>query len=449
MSDVIIKVENLNKVFKLYNHPKDRLKEALSPLRKKYHHEYHALKNIQFEVKRGESLGILGKNGAGKSTLLKILTGVLTPTSGIAKINGRIAALLELGSGFNPELSGMDNIYFQGAIIGFKKEEMENRISKIVEFADIGEFIHQPVKTYSSGMFARLAFSIAVNVEPDILIVDEALSVGDIKFQAKCMIHLKKMMKNGVTLLFVSHDPAAVKGLCTKCITIEKGCLIDFGDTVEVVDRYLGRSHLEINDILSPEVNPLQLKNKVLLNAIASNARAVNKNPNIIVSVEQETNWGKEVHRYGSNEGKILDIKLLDINRRPVDFLEVEQEFIIQASIRFESSFPTFCVGYSLRDLKGQQLVGGLTTSYVTAPSVNNGDVFVIEIQSKNKLKAGTYTVSLGLEMPVILNQNHLFLDIIENAITFQSKFSSDPNDWFSSIVKVSSTFKIEKIETN
>jgi teichoic acid transport system ATP-binding protein len=246
MNDVIIKVENLTKTFKLYDHPKDRLKEALSPFRKKYHHEYNALKDVSFEIKKGESVGILGKNGAGKSTLLKILTGVLTPSGGTVNVSGRVAALLELGSGFNPELSGMENIYFQGAILGLTKDEMLKKAPHITKFADIGEFIDQPVKTYSSGMFARLAFSIAINVEPDILIVDEALSVGDFAFQQKCFRKLKEIKESGITILFVSHDTSAVQTFCSKCLCLNNGIAVAFGECSEVIKVYYSQMGDEV-----------------------------------------------------------------------------------------------------------------------------------------------------------------------------------------------------------
>lgn len=239
MSDIAIKVENLTKIYKLYEKPLDRMKEALSLSKKKYSREHYALKDLSFKVKKGETIGILGTNGSGKSTLLKIITGVLTPSSGLIEVNGKISALLELGAGFNPEYTGMENIYLNGTMMGYSKEEMTKRVQPIVEFADIGEFINQPVKTYSSGMFARLAFAVAINVDPEILIVDEALSVGDVRFQIKCMNKMKQMMEGGTTVLFVSHDVNAIKRFCTKAVWINSGELKDIGDVNIVSDRYL------------------------------------------------------------------------------------------------------------------------------------------------------------------------------------------------------------------
>mgnify|MGYP000252202712 CR=1 FL=1 len=237
--DIAIKVENLSKVYKLYHAPIDRLKEALNPFKKSYHQDFHALSNVSFEVKKGETVGIIGKNGSGKSTLLKMITGVLTPSSGSVEVKGRISALLELGAGFNMEYTGLENIYFQGNLMGYSHDEMKCRVNNILMFADIGDFIHQPVKNYSSGMFARLAFAVAINVEPDILIVDEALAVGDANFQLKCHKRMDELRESGVTILFVSHDTYSVKALCQKALFLNQGVQQGYGDALEMVNDYL------------------------------------------------------------------------------------------------------------------------------------------------------------------------------------------------------------------
>src|SRR3990172_6351251 len=206
MSMTVIDVENLTKVYRLYHSPKDRLRELISLKSKKYHHEFYALNDVTFGVEKGEIVGIIGQNGSGKSTLLKMICGILRPTNGSVKVNGRISSLLEFGAGFNPEFTGRENVYMNGALIGFSKDEMERRFPDIEEFADIGEFIGQPVKSYSSGMLVRLAFACAINVDPDIMVIDEALAVGDIQFQQKCMFHLEQLRKDNTTILFVSHD---------------------------------------------------------------------------------------------------------------------------------------------------------------------------------------------------------------------------------------------------
>ncbi len=237
-NNIAIEVKNLTKIYPIYNDKSDRLKESLSLTRKKYHKDFYALNDVSFTINKGEVFGIVGQNGSGKSTILKIITGVLSQTSGDVIVNGKISALLELGAGFNQEMTGIENIYLNGTIMGYTKEEMDVKIPQIVEFADIGDFVNQPVKMYSSGMFARLAFAVAINVEPDILIVDEALSVGDMRFQIKCMDHMKKMMEGGTTILFVSHSIEQVNRFCTKAIWLNNGNLKLSGVATSVTSEY-------------------------------------------------------------------------------------------------------------------------------------------------------------------------------------------------------------------
>lgn len=239
MAEIVIKVEHLSKAYKLFDKPSDRLKETLHPFGKRYSRDFYALNDVSFEVKKGECIGLLGKNGAGKSTLLKVLTGVLTPSAGLVSVKGKISALLELGGSFNPEMTGMQNIYLNGTLMGFTKEEMDTKVDDILAFADIGDFINQPVKMYSSGMFARLAFAVSVNVDPDVLIVDEVLAVGDLRFQIKCMDKMKRLMSGGTTVLFVSHDTNAVRRLCSRAIWFDHGILMLDGDVDTVGDRYV------------------------------------------------------------------------------------------------------------------------------------------------------------------------------------------------------------------
>ena len=233
-----IEVRDLSKVYYLYDKPSDRIRETFSIRKKKYSKEHYALKNINLKINKGESIGIVGTNGSGKSTLLKLVTGVVTPTTGTIKTDGKIAALLELGAGFNPEYTGIENIYLNGTMMGYTEEEMKKRVPDIIEFADIGEFINQPVKSYSSGMFARLAFAVSINVEPDILIVDEALSVGDTRFQGKCIDKMRELQESGTTILFVTHAIEQIKRFCTRAIWIKNGELIEDGEASQVVDLY-------------------------------------------------------------------------------------------------------------------------------------------------------------------------------------------------------------------
>ena len=233
---VAIRVKDLTKKYKLYQKRSERLANAFG--KEKNIKEFYALKGVSFEISKGECVGIIGHNGAGKSTLLKLLTGVAFPTSGEIEINGRLASMLELGSGFNPELTGMENIYFNGSLNGLTKEEIDGKLKDILEFADIGNFIEQPVKNYSSGMFARLAFAVAINVDPDILIVDEILSVGDVGFQVKCMEKFNEFKKKGKTILYVSHGLGTVKKFCDRAIWLQKGEVVDDGNSVIIVERY-------------------------------------------------------------------------------------------------------------------------------------------------------------------------------------------------------------------
>ena len=309
--EVAIKVENLTKIYPLYDKHIDRMKEALHPFRKKYHQDFYALKDVSFEIKKGETVGIIGKNGAGKSTLLKILTGVLTPTSGSVHVNGRVSSLLELGTGFNPELTGMENIYFFGTVNGVSKKEMDSKVDEIIDFAEIGEFIHQPVKSYSSGMFARLAFSVAISIEPEILIVDEVLSVGDFSFQRKCMKKIDKLRDDNVTVLYVSHDVSSVRKLCTMAMWFNKGECHEKGDPEEIV-----RIYSDYMDSLSTKVN-----NNVPVN----NA---------------------------SNEAKIVEIKVLDLDYKPLTYIKNPIEFYIEMTIEFYIDMSDFVIGCAVFDAK-------------------------------------------------------------------------------------------------
>lgn len=238
-ANTVLSISNLSKSYEIYSNPRDRLKQALWQGRKRFYREFWALHPISFELKKGESLGIIGRNGSGKSTLLQIIAGVLAPTTGEARIRGRVAALLELSSGFNPEFTGRENVYMQGAILEYTPDKIGEIFDDIADFADIGDFIDQPVKTYSSGMFVRLGFAVQAFIEPDILIVDEALAVGDIQFQHKCMRRIKKLLDNGTSLLFVSHGLNTVKNFCSKGIWLEKGKSQYIGDSGVAVEKYL------------------------------------------------------------------------------------------------------------------------------------------------------------------------------------------------------------------
>jgi len=256
MAEAVIEIKNLSKVYRLYNKPIDRLVEAFSKNSEKFGKDFYALKDLNLSIYKGETVGIIGKNGAGKSTLLKIITEVIAPTEGSVNVSGKISALLELGAGFNPEYTGRENIYLNCSMMGLKAEEIDSKIPNIIEFADIGDFINQPVKSYSSGMFARLAFAVAISSEPEVLIVDEALSVGDTRFQIKCMEHMKKMMLGGTTVLFVSHDLNAIRRFCQRAVWVHSGEIKLDGDVNKVCDAYL--DFLKCEDlIIKPSENQL------------------------------------------------------------------------------------------------------------------------------------------------------------------------------------------------
>lgn len=300
MEDNIIQVMNVTKTYKIYNNPMDRLKESISPFKKSYSRNFNALENVNFSVRRGENIGIIGTNGSGKSTLLKIITGVLNPSEGGVSVKGKISALLELGTGFNMEYTGIENIYLNGTMMGYTKEEMDLKLKSILDFAGIGDFVKQPVKTYSSGMFARLAFAVAINVEPEILIVDEALSVGDTRFQLKCMNKMKEMMSGGTTVLFVSHDTNAVKRFCTRAIWLNSGVMLEDGDVNMVTDHYL--------DFLKMGEKVIELEEKVEKNIDDDIPFVPGENIAEIVAFHMYNDKKKDVSRVDFNERVVIEI---------------------------------------------------------------------------------------------------------------------------------------------
>ncbi len=329
MNDIAIKIENLSKVYKLYDHPIDRLKESLHPLGKKYHRDYYALDDVSFEIRKGETVGIIGRNGAGKSTLLKIITGVLTPSSGSVHVNGRIASLLELGAGFNPEMTGLENIYFSGTIMGFTHMEMETKLEAILSFADIGEFIHQPVKTYSSGMYVRLAFAINVAVEPEILIVDEALAVGDALFQKRCYQHMEKLVANGTTLLFVSHEQESIRTLTNRAILLNHGKIDTIGTSAEVILEYRRQLHEE---------------ESLYLNGLTEQQ---NKTSNLITTtIDDKFSFGKQ-------EATILSVSMTDKYANKKSHFLIGEEMRIVVLFKANSELNKLNVAFRIRNKEG------------------------------------------------------------------------------------------------
>lgn len=415
MNNTAIKVSHLTKIYKLYDKPIDRLKESLHPLKKQYHKDFYALNDVSFEIKRGETVGIIGKNGAGKSTLLKIITGVLTPTSGSVHVHGRIASLLELGAGFNPEYTGVENIYFQGSLMGYTREEMAAKVDDILAFADIGDFVYQSVKMYSSGMFARLAFAVAINVDPDILIVDEALSVGDMLFQAKCMTKMKAMMERGITVLFVSHDTYFIQSLCSRAIYINAGQIIAIGDVDDVTAMY-SNIQREKNNILLENTPTLDEKTRFQYIPTIS-AEFDTKN---IKSLDITGNKQLTGRRSGNKKATILDFIFLDENGSQANQVVSNKEYSIKIAIRFEEDLESFAVVCPIRSLHGIQEIGvsSSVTNFIF-PSVKKDEIYFVEIKSIMNLQAGIYNLVLSIEIPIVLNEIHEFADLLENCLTF------------------------------
>ena len=391
MTDVAISVNHVSKVYKLYDNPMDRLKESLGLSRKKKYKEHYALNGISFEIKKGETVGIIGTNGSGKSTILKIITGVLNPTSGSVQVDGRISALLELGAGFNMEYTGLENVYLNGTMLGFSKEEIDARLQDILDFADIGEFIHQPVKTYSSGMFVRLAFAVAINIDPEILIVDEALSVGDIFFQSKCFRKFEEFKERGKTILLVSHDLSSISKYCDRVILLNKGNKVSEGSPKVVVDEY--------KKILANKSEGVETETKE--EAIDTPDQEVQNEQNGKFSIKN--NWSKsfplnpEFIEYGTGKAEILDFLIRDCNGNITNLIEKDTEFEIEMNVKFHDVVSEPIFAYTIKDIRGTDLTG-TNTMYENAPvrEMHKDDVQEVGFRQKMTLQGGEYMLSLG-----------------------------------------------------
>jgi ABC-type polysaccharide/polyol phosphate transport system ATPase subunit len=415
-SDIAIKVENLSKTYKLYTAPVDRLKESLHPFREKYHQDFYALNNVSFEIEKGEAIGIIGKNGSGKSTLLKILTGVLTPSSGTAQVNGKVAALLELGAGFNPMLTGIENVYFNGMLMGYTRAEMDERLDSILSFADIGDFVFQPVKSYSSGMFLRLAFAVAIRVEPEILIIDEALSVGDMFFQAKCMTALDRFREKGCTILFVSHSIQSVKSLCSSAIYLKNGKLSAIGDSAYITDKYLKETREEMNleHVANNKQNEVQ--DKMLVNS----ASGVNYNSNMAFIRNPEFEKINSTFRYGTGEAKIVDVKLLNNDGDTVLVANFNDKVRILIYIECHEEC-NISVNYNIRDDMNINMLGSnFRIEDADIVHVCPNEKYIVEFETALPVAAGNYNISISVTEPIIVNQSAKFIDVVDNAIVFR-----------------------------
>lgn len=378
----IITVKNVEKVYPLYDRTVDRLKETLSITKKSYHKDFYALRDINFTIRSGETVGIIGTNGSGKSTILKIITGVLTPTKGEVDVVGKISALLELGAGFNMDYTGIENLYMNGTMMGYTRAEMDQKIPEILEFADIGDFVNQPVKTYSSGMFVRLAFALAINVEPEVLIVDEALSVGDAFFQAKCFSKLEEIRNSGTTILFVSHDTTSVKQLCNRAIWIEKGVVKADGDANEICEQYLSMQIEENN----------RRKSEVIKDIKLNNSKAVEKGTERLVVKKIDYTQMKNVTRTGAAD--ILSFYIRDNEGNDINILKPRGKYVFGILAEFHEDIDNALFGFEMENTKGVKLF-----------SINN---FLNNSVLKKAEKGKIYEVRFYLQLPKICTGEYL-----------------------------------------
>ena len=394
-SNLAINVCDVTKIYRLYDKPIDRLKESISLTHKKYHKEFFALDKISFSVEKGSTVGIIGTNGSGKSTILKIITGVLNPTTGSVEVDGNISALLELGAGFNMDYTGIENIYMNGTMMGFSREQMEAKLPEILEFADIGDFVYQPVKTYSSGMFVRLAFALAINVEPEILIVDEALSVGDVFFQAKCYRRMEEIRKTGTTILMVTHDMGSVIKYCDKVILLNKGEFLAEGPAGEMVDLY--------KKILAGRMDDLESDLAKRLDSNFSDMMELNNDINKTHAKEYQGLMKEKISinpnktEYGDGRAEIYDLGLLDSKGELTNLLLKGEEFTIREKIRFNANIESPIFTFTIKDKKGTELSGTNTMfEGVEVKPVKPGDEAVVEFKQKMTLQGGEYLLSMS-----------------------------------------------------
>ncbi len=371
-----IKVDQVDKVYRLYDKPTDRIKDALGFSRKKRFKEHYALKKVSFAVEKGESIGIIGTNGSGKSTILKIITGVLNPTAGEVIVDGRISALLELGAGFNMEYTGIENIYLNGTMSGFSKEEVDERMQDILEFADIGDFVNQPCKTYSSGMFVRLAFAVAINIDPEILIVDEALSVGDVFFQAKCYKKFEDFKKMGKTIIFVSHDLNSISKYCDRVILLNKGDKLAEGEPKEMVNLY-----------------------KKLLVGLADGGRMAKADEERVESGVWKSAYqiNPNVDEYGNGAAEIIDFAVLDEDGNCTNTIIKGTSFQIKSKVRFFSQVSNPIFTFTFKNIQGTAVTGTNTMlERVDIGVAQPGEAYVATFEQTMSLQGGEYLLSIS-----------------------------------------------------
>lgn len=395
--DVAIEVKNLSKVYKLYEKPMDRVKDSFGLAGDKVFKKHIALNDVNLTVKKGETVGIIGTNGSGKSTILKIITGVLTPTSGEVNVDGHISALLELGAGFNMEYNGIDNIYLNGMMIGFSEEEIEKKMDAILEFADIGDYVYQPVKTYSSGMFVRLAFAVAINIDPEILIVDEALSVGDVFFQAKCYHKFEEFKEQGKTILFVSHDLSSISKYCDRAVLLNKGVLLGEGTPKKMIDIYkqvlVGQYPLPSSDT-SNLLDDADIRKAAEEADKKADAKASNKKD----EKPKDASLNPDALEYGDGSATITNYYVTDSKGIRSASIIKGTEFTIHMEVEFNEDIAAPIFAFTFKNILGIEITG--TNSMVEKAflePVKKGDKKEITFTQKMSLQGGEYLLSFGV----------------------------------------------------
>jgi lipopolysaccharide transport system ATP-binding protein len=429
---IAISVSGLSKCYQIYDNPRDRLKQFVAGLLsrilktppKHYFREFWALNDVTFEVKKGETIGIIGRNGSGKSTLLQMICGTLTPTSGSVRTHGRVAALLELGSGFNAEFTGRENVYMNASVLGLSTKEIDERFDDIVQFADIGDFIDQPVKTYSSGMYVRLAFAVIAHVDADILVVDEALAVGDAFFTQKCMRFLRSFMEKG-TILFVSHDTGAVINLCNRAILLGKGSIQLKGDPKDVAQKYLVDLYASIQGE-SITVAPMKAKMQEPVNAEVRDMRLDFINSTKFRNDIELFDFRPDAGSFGKGHGLIKSVQLLDPNGHPLSWVVGGEDVIL--SIRCLATDHIFSpiIGFYVNDRLGQPLFGDNTFNFSqSAPlNISAGESFLAEFKFRMPiLPRGDYSVTASLAAGT--QTDHIQHHWIPEALLLKSHTSS------------------------
>lgn len=383
--ELAIHVDGLSKVYKLYNRNRDRLIESLGLTKKPRSTQHYALKDVSLDIYKGETVGIIGTNGSGKSTILKIITGVLHETEGTVQVNGRISALLELGAGFNMEYNGIENIYLNGTMIGFSEKEIDEKLQDILDFADIGDYVYQPVKTYSSGMFVRLAFAVAINIDPEILIVDEALSVGDVFFQAKCYRKFEEFKKKGKTILFVSHDLSAISKYCDRAILLNQGVKLGEGSPKEMIDAY--------KQVLVGQYEVPKAAEGVPDLTSDSDVRAA-----LDRRQKEQAGLNPDTLEYGTKEAEIVGYYLTDRKGVQTTAILKGDEFTMHMKVKIHQDLPAPIFALSIKNIKGVEIAGTNTMFEKTfLDSVKAGQTKEISFTQKMRLQGGDYLISLGV----------------------------------------------------